>query len=125
MHAADSSPEKCHVTNEAQTGIMNTNYAKWEKFDVDEELEEIDRKQKVEEFKAAQIKQTKTALTLEEERQKKAREVATKAAKTTSSTSLSNANISRNVSRDSVSGSVAQFQVDSSSQKEVHTVFAF
>ena len=114
-----TAPKPCHVTNEAQTGIMNTNYAKWEKFDVDEELEEIDRKQKVEEFKAAQIKQTKTALTLEEERQKKAREVATKAAKTTPSTSLSSANTSRDISRNSVSGSVAQVQVDSSSQNDV------
>ena len=65
---------------------MNTNYAKWEKFDVDEELEEIDRKQKMEEFKAAQVKQMKSTLALEEERQKKTREVASRAVKSTSVT---------------------------------------
>ncbi len=51
---------------------MNTNYSKWEKFDVDEELEEIERKGKVEEFQRQQVKSTNATLAAEKERQEKA-----------------------------------------------------
>ena len=98
---------------------MNTNYEKWDKFDVDEELEEVERNSKAEEFKIAKMRQMRSTLALEEERQRKALQEAKREAKGSIAGATSGIGaIIGESSSDSASKEEILAQVDTSTRKD-------